>query len=139
MDIKVLEQVGDDGLELWKPILKASFPLSFEIVRLVLRTLHIRKPFVLRTQYTHHEFLTEIIQPNPKLCVVDVKKKRFGYIIDGAEVEIAELQVGPQKIKTIAVESDNTEVVRKTRQFLKMENVANTNYIKAIKKLHYGH
>ncbi|MFH1214155.1 MAG: hypothetical protein V1681_08690, partial [Candidatus Neomarinimicrobiota bacterium] len=56
MDIKVLEKTGEDGLELWKPVLKASFPLSFEIVRLVLRTLHVRKPLVLRNHYTHHQF-----------------------------------------------------------------------------------
>lgn len=135
MDIKVLENTGEDGLELWKPILKASFPLSFEIVRLVLRTLHIRKPLLLRTQYTHHQFLTEIIRPHPKLSVVDVKKNRNGYLIDGAEVEIAELQIGQKQIKTIAVESDNTANVLHVRRLLKLENIANTNYIKAIKNI----
>ena len=28
MDVKLLEQVSDDGLEQWTPVLKASFPLS---------------------------------------------------------------------------------------------------------------
>src|SRR5262245_41299459 len=28
MDVKRLLQVGDDGLELWRPVLKGAFPLS---------------------------------------------------------------------------------------------------------------
>jgi exopolyphosphatase/guanosine-5'-triphosphate,3'-diphosphate pyrophosphatase len=135
MDIKMLQQVDENGLELWKPVLKASFPLSFEIVRLVLRTLHIRKPLLLRSQYTHYQFLTDIIRPHPKLNVVDIKKKRHGYLIDGAEVEIAELQIGAKHIKTVAIESDNTACVMKVRDQLKVRELPNVNYIKVLKKI----
>jgi len=135
MDIKIIEQTNPDGLELWKPVLKASFPLSFEIVRLVLRTLHVRKPLAMRDHYTHHQFLNEIVASNPKLSLVDVKKKRRCYTLEGAEVELSELQVGNQTVKTIAVESEKPQNVQKVLKLLELNNLPNTNYIKALKKM----
>jgi len=135
MDIKVIEQINESGLEQWKPRLKASFPISFEIVRLVLRTLHVRKPLILRNQYTHHQLLNDIVRMHPKLKAVDIKKKRSGYLIDGVEVEIAELHIGQRWIKTIAAESENPSNVMKTLKLLQLENLPNINYIKALKKL----
>ncbi len=136
MDIKVIEQIGEDGLELWKPVLKASFPLSYEIVRLVLRTLHIRRRQLrLRNQYTHHQFITEIIQNHPKLSLVDVKKKRVSYLIEDVEVEIAELQIGPDNYKTIGVESDDPTKLKKVLNLIGLQDVANTNYIRALKNI----
>jgi hypothetical protein len=98
-------------------------------------TLHIRKPLLLRSQYTHYQFLTDIIRPHPKLNVVDIKKNRHGYLIDGAEVEIAELQIGAKHIKTVAIESDNTACVMKVRDQLKVRELPNVNYIKVLKKI----
>ena len=135
MDIKIIEQTNPDGLELWKPVLKASFPLSFEIVRLVLRTLHVRKPLAMRNQYTHHQFLKEIVASNPKLSLVDVKKKRRCYTLEGAEVELSELQVGNQSVKTIAIESEKPQNVQKVLKLLELDNLPNTNYIKALKRM----
>ena len=135
MDIKVVEQIDSDGLEQWKPLLKASFPISFEIVRLVLRTLHVRKPLVLRSQYTHHQFLHEIVREHPKLKPVDIKKKRNGYLFEGVEVEMAELEIGHKRIKTIGAESEDPLKVQKILKLLHLQNLPNINYIKALKKL----
>ena len=44
MDVKQLEQVNDDGLEQWRPMLKASFPLGAADVAFVLDTLHVPVP-----------------------------------------------------------------------------------------------
>src|SRR5947207_7141498 len=39
MDVKHLEQVNDDGLEQWRPVLKAAFPLPAAEVGSLLATL----------------------------------------------------------------------------------------------------
>ncbi len=39
MDVKQLEAVDDDGLEQWRPVLKASFPLAAADVAAVLDAL----------------------------------------------------------------------------------------------------
>ena len=40
MDVKQLEHVNADGLEQWRPVMKAEFPLGSDDVRFVLDALH---------------------------------------------------------------------------------------------------
>ncbi len=51
VDVKRLERVGDDGLELWMPVMKAAFPLSGEEAAAVLAELSASAPTVGRTEY----------------------------------------------------------------------------------------
>ena len=44
IDIKTLQLANDDGLEQWKPVLKASFPLSLDQLAEVYRTLNLAAP-----------------------------------------------------------------------------------------------
>ena len=41
MDVKHLEQVDDDGLELWKPVMKSPLPISAADARAVLAALRV--------------------------------------------------------------------------------------------------
>ena len=51
VDVKRLERVGDDGLELWMPVMKAAFPLAAEEAATVLSALSASAPTVGRTEY----------------------------------------------------------------------------------------
>ena len=44
MDVKHLERVGADGLELWKPVMKAALPISAADALAVLAALGVRAP-----------------------------------------------------------------------------------------------
>jgi len=44
MDVKHLEQVGEGGLELWKPVLKAPLPITAADARTVLAALRLTAP-----------------------------------------------------------------------------------------------
>ena len=44
LEIKILEQVNDDGLEQWVPVLKAAFPLSVNQLAAIYRALNIAPP-----------------------------------------------------------------------------------------------
>ena len=70
MDIKVL--VGEyRGLEQWKPILKAGFPISqLDIASQVFPGLQVMAPTLVKTDYTFSEFLNSLVRPEPKIAVV---------------------------------------------------------------------
>ena len=58
MDVKHLEHVNDDGLEQWRPALKARFPLAAADVGFVLTALGAGAPPLARSEYTLREKLS---------------------------------------------------------------------------------
>jgi len=135
IDIKVLERIDAQRLELWKPLLKAAFPINREIVRLLMRTLHVRKPMLLRERYTHHQFIDNIIKPHPKLTAVNVHKLRRGFNVEGVEIELADLKINRHNLRSVAIEHENPELVAKMLEKLGLKRFTNVNYISALKKL----
>ena len=72
MDIKLLREVGRNGLERWEPVLKAEFPLSGEHVAAVFAALREPMPPLDRERYTLEQFLTELVEPAPGVREVPV-------------------------------------------------------------------
>ena len=63
MDIKHLEHVSDDGLELWTPVMKAAFPLAAADVGAALLALRVAAPAQLaRTSYSLAELVDEVVR-----------------------------------------------------------------------------
>ncbi|HEY1279598.1 MAG TPA: hypothetical protein VGF22_08010 [Acidimicrobiales bacterium] len=75
MDVKHLQRVNDDGLQLWMPVMKASSPLSADDTAAVLTTLDVVVPPLERAAYTLEAIETELVQPNPELLSVPVFKR----------------------------------------------------------------
>ena len=65
MDVKQLERVHDNGLELWRPVMKAAFPLPAAGVAVRPRRLRAAAPPLERPAYTLDELLDEIVRPSP--------------------------------------------------------------------------
>jgi hypothetical protein len=124
----------EQDLEQWDATLKAGFPLG---KRLILNNLfnafNVTPPVILRYNYNYDEFLDEIIRPHKELNVVNVRKKRFGFIINRCMCEIAEVYIDEHFIKTAAIESTVVPDILKTRSMLKLDSYMNINYLKAIK------
>ena len=131
MDIKSLQEVNADGSVV--PVMKAGFPIpqddsgSFSYFKAP-------EPIFGRKEYTFDQFLNEIVRPNQNLRLVQVKKKRYIYVINGAVVEIAETDFDGVALRTICVEHEDPEVVMKTVRELALESLPNINYIQAMKK-----
>jgi len=111
MDVKHLERARDDGLELWRPVMKAAFPLPAADVRSVLDTLRAEAPPIERPAYTLDELLDEIVGPSPELLAVAVRKRRTRHTIGGCMAEVTELSADGRATRTIAVESEDPERV----------------------------
>jgi len=64
MDVKQLENVNDDGLEQWRPVMKSTFPLAAADVALLLLVLGVDAPSLEREAYTLDELVEEVVHPS---------------------------------------------------------------------------
>lgn len=135
MDIKTLQQVNEDRLEQWLPIMKGTFPLPVSEIEKVFKCFKVALPKLDRSEYTFQQYLDEVIHPSKLLKAVNVHKKRTGFTINNCIVEIAEVTVDGKVIKTAAVEMEDPDLVIKTVRELGLDKFPNINYLRGLKNL----
>ncbi len=135
MDIKTLQQVNEDRLELWLPIMKGTFPLPVAEIEKVFKCFKVALPKFNRSEYTFEQYVDEVIKPSKLLRAVNVLKKRTGFTINNCIVEIAEVRVEDKWIKTAAVEMEDPALVIKTVRELGLDAFPNVNYLRGLKNL----
>ena len=102
MDVKHLEQVDDNRLELWKPVMKSPLPISAADAPAVLAALRVSAPLD-RDSYD----LADLARAaGAAVRVVPVHKSRRHYTISGCMVELTDLRTGDRSTRTIAIESE---------------------------------
>ena len=135
MDIKTLQQVNEDRLELWLPIMKGTFPLPVAEIEKVFKCFKVALPKFNRAEYTFEQYLDEVIKPSKLLKAVKVVKKRTGFTVNNCIVEIAEVEVEDKWVKTAAVEMEDPALVIKTVRELGLDAFPNINYLRGLKNL----
>jgi exopolyphosphatase / guanosine-5'-triphosphate,3'-diphosphate pyrophosphatase len=134
MDVKILERVDDDGLEQWRPLMKASFPLAKADVVTVLDALGAAAEPE-RGEYSLDELVAEVIQPHAALLAVPVHKERSRFELGGCMAELSELRTDRGAARTLAVESDDpARVVAAVRELglLSRRNISAPRKLKAL-------
>lgn len=134
IDIKALQAINNDNLEQWYPTLKSGFPITTDKLSELFQVFGVEAPIFEREQYTYDEFLTELIIPNELLKIVNVKKVRYIYTINGCAVEYAETEFNSIPWKTACVEHVDPKIVMKTVLELGLGGLPNINYIRAMKQ-----
>ena len=135
MDIKTLQQVNEDRLELWLPIMKGTFPLPVAEIEKVFKCFKVALPKFNRSEYTFEQYVDEVIKPSKLLKAVNVVKKRTGFTINNCIVEIAEVKVEDKWIKTASVEMEDPAWVIKTVRELGLDAFPNINYLRGLKNM----
>lgn len=107
MDVKRLEHVDADGLELWRPVAKARVPFAAADVHRLLTGLGVPVPELAREEYTLQEFLAELVAPEPLLQAVEVHKRRTHYAVEGCMAELTEMETDAGSTRSIAVETEH--------------------------------
>jgi exopolyphosphatase/guanosine-5'-triphosphate,3'-diphosphate pyrophosphatase len=131
MDIKHLEQVDEDGLELWKPVMKAPVPISAADARAVLAALAVAAPPD-RDRYD----IEDLVQAaGGAVRVVPVHKIRRHSTINGCMAELTDLRSGDRSTRTIAIESEEPARVRAAVRELGLSSRPNQNVPQALKAL----
>jgi exopolyphosphatase / guanosine-5'-triphosphate,3'-diphosphate pyrophosphatase len=134
MDIKRLEQVNENGLEKWLPIVKAAFPLGAADVGKVLGILGIRVESPARSS-KRDEFVDELVGSKAVLRAVRVHKERARYTVSGCMAEVTEVRAEGQATRTIAIESEDPErLIAVVREF-GLASLPNVSYPRGLKAL----
>ncbi|MEA3287463.1 MAG: hypothetical protein U9Q77_08840 [Candidatus Marinimicrobia bacterium] len=135
MDIKVLREVNGDSLEQWFPIMKATFPMGLDEMTEVFKAAGVGVDLSNAEELDFNGFIAKYVDSNPDLKSVGVFKKRYGYMIDGATVEIADLTIDGKTIRTTAVEDADPELVISLVKKLGLIEFENISYIKAMRRM----
>ena len=134
LDLKLLVRRDEQGLELWFPELKATFPISAADLEKVLAALGAPIPLT-RAAYTLPELLDEVIGPAPGLEAVEVHKHRRHFELDGCLAESTELTTSAGTTRTVVIESEDPERVLATRSRLGLTGRPNVSFARGLKSL----
>lgn len=135
LDIKILHQTDADGLELWEPVFKASFPLSAADVAAAFVVWELPPTALPRANYTIGQFLDEVVPLQTDLRVVRVHKSRRGFTFAGCIAELAKLTVDATTIDSFSLEHENPATVVAAVRKLGLDPKGNTNYPLGLKRL----
>lgn len=127
LDIKVLVDVDDHGLEQWTPVLKATFPLGHDELAEVFSVLDVPVPSFDRAAYTLDEFLSDLAIP-AGIRPVTVVKRRVRYNVNGCTSEVTDVLVDGKPVRTIAIESEDGSAVVEAVRTMGLDGYRNTNY-----------
>ena len=110
VDIKVLRETDDGGLQRWEPVVKAPFPLPPEGAAAVADALGIA-PLPIREAWTLDALMAEVAAPGSGVRAVPVQKRRVRYAIGGCTSEVTDVTIGGSVTRTIAIESEDAAAV----------------------------
>jgi exopolyphosphatase/guanosine-5'-triphosphate,3'-diphosphate pyrophosphatase len=135
LDVKHLEQVNDEGLEQWRPVLKAGFPVAVTDVGSVFERLSVSDVSLSRPAYSMDELVDELVRPSGQLSAVHVHKRRERYELGGCMAELTEVKAEGKATRTIAIESDDPARVIATVRELGLALRPNVSYPRGLKAL----
>jgi exopolyphosphatase/guanosine-5'-triphosphate,3'-diphosphate pyrophosphatase len=135
MDVKQLEAVDGNGLEQWRPVLKASFPLDAADVRVVLGALAAAAPEHGRETFTLEQLVDEVVEPSQSLAAVAVHKRRAHYRLGECMAELSEVTAGGRSARTIAVEAEDPGLVAATVRELQLADRPNVCLARGLKTM----
>ncbi len=135
LDIKVLHEVNDDGLERWEPVMKAGFPLSSEDAARVFDALGRPAPAFAADAYPLDTFLSELVEPQGLGRIVRVHKRRARYTVGGCTAELSEVEADGERLQTVAIESEDAAAVIAAVREVGLAGWANTSYPKALERI----
>ena len=135
MDVKHLERIDGHGLEQWRPVMKASFPLSESEAATVIEALGAAAAGVQCTEYTLDELVAEVMRRHADLLAVRVYKRRARFTFRGCMAELSELRAEHGATRTVAVESEVPERVIAAVRELGLISRPNVNVPRKLKAL----
>jgi exopolyphosphatase/guanosine-5'-triphosphate,3'-diphosphate pyrophosphatase len=134
MDIKILEQVDAHGLEQWRPVLKAAFPLPAAEMVKVCAELRVA-PLPPRDAYPLDVLRAELGHPSRGVRAVPIHKKRQRYTVGGCLAELTELVADGRATRTVALELEDPARVWAAILQLGLERFENLSYPRGLKRL----
>ncbi|HVX39201.1 MAG TPA: hypothetical protein VHB25_06475 [Gemmatimonadaceae bacterium] len=133
LDVKMLEATRASGLELWRPTLKARFPVTPAELAPVWHAWAITPPHRLAESYTLDRLLREIVDAIPTLLAISVVKHRTRLTLAGCAGEHARIEIAGRELTTIAFEDEDPERVLHTVHAAGLDALPTSSYPAALK------
>jgi exopolyphosphatase / guanosine-5'-triphosphate,3'-diphosphate pyrophosphatase len=124
LDVKVLEKV-EDGLQLWRPVVKAEFPLDADDAAEAMRALGV----------SGSATTLDELRALPGVRAVEVHKRREHFTVGDAMAERAELRTPTGVAVTVAIESEDPAAVLAAVRELGLEGRPNVSVPSTLKGL----
>lgn len=135
LDVKKLIETNE-RLELWRPYLKAQFPLTLRLLRDdVCHILGLARQGCWGPIDTPERFLREIVEPCPHLALVPVRKTRHRFHFESCLAEFATVEAGDAELETVALESEDAAAVHRAIARLDLGGLENFNYQRALRTM----
>src|SRR5262245_52058387 len=139
VDIKLLRETDENGLERWEPVLKRPFPLSPADFSTTVEAMGIdgTRERAADGDVSYEEFLA-IVGHDPNARIAPVHKRRVRFTINGCMAERSEIDVEGRTTVTVAVESTDRPAVVEAIRSLGYGDFLNINYQVGLKALLAG-
>ena len=125
-----------NGLEEWRPIYQATFPLTASQLSWELFTsLNVVAPRLAYDSYDEKEFWGELTKLQTCICPVHVIKYRFRFNYRSCYAEISNLWANGTPMQTLAIESEDDEAVLALRTKLDLQYYENVSYPLALQRM----
>ena len=129
LDVKRLEsRRSEDGLQQWRPVANAEFPITATDLAALLAALDVSVPSLDREAYTLDQLIDEVVAPRDELLAVAVGKHRVHHMLDGCRAEVTQVRSEARTTRTIAVEDEDPALVRSTVEKLGLWSRPNVSF-----------
>lgn len=133
LEVKRLDEISDDGLERWSPVLSATFPLTPDELARVLAAWGVTAPAD-RRALTPAGF-EALAAGLPDIQRVAFTKQRVRFAHGGCAGELVTLDVHGQRRVSLALEHADPVCLREAAAGLGLDPRSNLNYPAALKRL----
>ena len=128
MDVKSMLALDANGLQQWRPVLKAPFPVPASTLEVVWEALDLPVPSLVRDTYSAEELEAELTGPGTRVRLVDVHKHRVRFEVGGCTSELTDVVADGRATRTIAVEAEDPDAVASAVRTLGLGDYRNTAY-----------
>ena len=135
LEVKLLEDVRDDGCELWRPVLAAVFPVAAHDLVTVWHAWGLPAVPFTRSAYFVDQFLSELVGPTQGLRAVTVTKARARFSVLGCQAERALLTIGGAQWETVALEDVDPARISRVLWSIGEPVPAGSNYPALLKQI----
>jgi hypothetical protein len=133
LDIKTKTGETPEGYEIFQPRGKFQFPVQREELAVILQ--HLRVNIALgQKSYTLDDFIA-IAKASSELVPVSIEKMRYGFTLNGIISEFALVWFNGALMETVCCESEDYAGIKTAVAALGVDDLPNTNYLKAAKQI----
>lgn len=133
LDIKVLLELRD-GLERWNPLPRRDFPLDDgELAGIVAAALGPDLELPPGSGASAEQLARTLSEAAHGVVVVELFKRRFGFLVDECIAEYAEVTLGGATIRTACIESVDPERARRVVTGIGLDAYPNLSYPAALR------